>query len=561
MNADEVLEHCNSNLADIITPVKAEVLRDLLKEVNYDESKTEFLYKGFAEGFSLNFEGNTKVRKYADSLQLRVGSKLELWNKVMLEVEKKRYAGPSEEVPYEYFVQSLIGLVPKDKGTKTRLIFHLSYPKKRESVNAGIPKDVCSVQYPDFDEAIQLCIQAGKGCFVRKSDMASAFRHVPMNKSQWFLLIMKAEHPLTRKIYFLVDKCLPFGSSISCAIFQEVSNGIAFLVQVRIGKRLVNYLDDYLFAAYLRSECNEQIKIFLVVCRQINFPVSMEKTFWATQYLTFLGLLLDTVNQVVCITLEKVNKALELIEGFLCKKKATILMFQKLCGTLNFLCKCVISGKVFVRRLYAATENNNLKPHHHVRISAENKADLSLWQEFLRNPAVFCRPFLDSKEFNSLDIGMFSDASRNFKLGFRVLCGEDWTFGQWCNEFMTKYEPSIEYLELFAVTVAIIKWIKWFPNKRILLYYDNESVVWMINKTTSKCRYCMVLLQMIVLEALKQNVRIKAAHVRSEDNGRADALSRLDLARFWRLSAEYNTNEKPSEIPDSLWPLDKIWLR
>ena len=120
---------------------------------------------------------------------------MELWNKMMKEVELGRFAGPYEVPPFESFVQSPIGLVPKDKGLKTRLIFHLSYPRNGDSVNSGIPKEKCSVKYPDFDEAVRLCFREGTNCSIGKSDMSSAFGHVPMAKDQWWLLVMKAYHP------------------------------------------------------------------------------------------------------------------------------------------------------------------------------------------------------------------------------------------------------------------------------------------------------------------------------------------------------------------------------
>ena len=44
---------------------------------------------------------------------------------------------PLMSPPFEYFVQSPIGLVPKDKGKKMRLIFHLSFPKDGDSVNTA----------------------------------------------------------------------------------------------------------------------------------------------------------------------------------------------------------------------------------------------------------------------------------------------------------------------------------------------------------------------------------------------------------------------------------------
>ena len=54
--------------------------------------------------------------KKSPNLKIKVGSATELWNKVMTEVKARRYAGPYETVPFKYFIQSPIGLVPKDKG-------------------------------------------------------------------------------------------------------------------------------------------------------------------------------------------------------------------------------------------------------------------------------------------------------------------------------------------------------------------------------------------------------------------------------------------------------------
>ena len=193
----------------------------------------------------------------------------------------------------------------------------------------------------DFDEAVALCIHEGVGCSIGKSDMSSAFRHVPPRKDQWWLLVMKAMHLVMQKVWYFVDKCLPFGSSISCAIFQAISDAIAWIVAYRSRKPNVNYLDDYLFAAALKSLCERQIEQFLQICEEIRFPVALEKTYWGTTILTFLGLLLDTRRQVICIPMDKLVKALNWVEYFLNKrnKKATVLEFQKLCGILNFLCR------------------------------------------------------------------------------------------------------------------------------------------------------------------------------------------------------------------------------
>ena len=50
--------------------------------------------------------------------------------------------------------------------------------------------------------------------YAGKSDMSMAFRNVPLKIVDFKFLVLKAEHPVTGKVWYFVDKCLPFGSSI-----------------------------------------------------------------------------------------------------------------------------------------------------------------------------------------------------------------------------------------------------------------------------------------------------------------------------------------------------------
>ena len=544
---DMLLEQ-NLDLANIVTPVYADQLEIILNQARYDRIKTNFLVQGFRTGFSLGYQGPKKVRRFAPNLKLTIGSKLDIWNKVMVEVQAGRYAGPFDRPPFKYFIQSPIGLVPKDKGKKTRLIFHLSYPKDGESVNSGIPDELCSVKYPDFQQAVEICLRSGKGCHVAKSDMARAFRNVPMNKQSWKYLILKAQHPVTGKVFYFVDKCLPFGSSISCAIFQEFSNAIAFVVSHRTQAPLVNYLDDYMFAALMKAACDGQVHVFLDICERIGFPVSLEKTVWGSTWMIFLGLLLDTENQRVCIPVDKVDRAIDMIEYFLNKenKKVTVHQIQKLCGFLNFLCKCIVPGRVFLRRLYSTIAKPGLKQHHHVRITQENKQDLEIWRRFLRSPEVFAIPFIELGVIEAEDIDMYSDASGSMKKGgFGAYCGESWTAGKWDPIFMARCKPSIEFLELYALTVGVVLWIDRFKNRAINLFCDNTSVKNMVNKTVSGCKNCMVLLRVIVLYGLVHNVKIRVKYVSTKDNAKADALSRSQWKRFKDLGSRHELGIYP----------------
>ena len=283
----EILQFTNYDLTNVVTPVNVDEFQKLLKLSKFNGKRSEALINGFKFGFSIGYEGETEIQQKSAILKLFVGSKIELWNKVMKEVGLKCFAGPFGKIPFKNYIQSPIGLVPKDGRTKTHLIFHLLHLRlqkgvKQKSVNTNTPRELCNVNYASFDDAITLCIAEGKSCHIAKSDMDSAFRNLGIKAEHWPYLVMKAESPIDGKTYYFVDKCLPFGASISCALFQEFLDAVAHIVKFFTKKPLVNYLDDYFFAALLKAICNSQVSKFLEVCEIINFPVSAHKTFWGT---------------------------------------------------------------------------------------------------------------------------------------------------------------------------------------------------------------------------------------------------------------------------------------
>ena len=159
------------------------------------------------------------------------------------------------------------------------------------------------------------------------------------------------------------------------------------------------------------------------------------------------------------------------------------------------------------------------------------------------------------------EVDMYSDASG--KLGMGALCASEWMMQMWPTEFINRYRPSIEYLELFAVTAGVLTWLHKFKNRRIILFCDNRSVVDMINCTSTSCKNCMVLIRFIVLKGLMENVRVYTRHVRGVDNGFADSLSRNKLQEFKDLCKKYDkvVNDKPLPVPDAIWPIAKIWKK
>ena len=598
----------------------------MLSKAGYPANKIHFIHSGFTKGFDIQYHGPVDRQSTSDNIPLTVGTKTDLWNKLMKEVGLKRVAGPFEKIPYENFIQSPVGLVPKVGSDQTRLIFHLSYDFKNKglrSVNHYTPKELCSVRYRDLDYAVhtflKLCQdiltekqQAGCACanqpagrywlqnkwreqFINhkhcrhcrsysestilagKSDIKSAFRILGLSPESWRWLIMKAQDPETGFWFYFIDKCLPFGSSLSCAIFQKFSDALCFLTEsiLKVHRCLTNYLDDFLFIACTVLRCNFMIQKFLDLCSQLGIPISMEKTEWGTEIIVFLGILLDGRNLVLGVPLEKRERALELLTKIINQKKATVKDLQKLCGYLNFLGKAIFPGRTFTRRMYAKFSSvinqsvmpqdsyeYKLKQHHHIRLDQEFKLDCKVWIEFLKGDlqTAVTRPMVDilDKAATSKQLKFFSDASASKKLGFGALLDNRWIRGDWGCEFIEKYEPSIEFLELFTLCAGIFTWQdhESLVNNRVIIFCDNMAVVHMINDMSSKCPRCMSLIRLLALNNLKFNRRITANFVSTKDNFLSDALSHNQMLRFRKLGPEMNL--LPDEISKLVWPIANI---
>ena len=63
------------------------------------------MIQGFTQGFDIGYRGPLDRTDQADNLPFRIGTKLDLWNKVMKEVEAGHYAGPFKKLPGKYFIQ------------------------------------------------------------------------------------------------------------------------------------------------------------------------------------------------------------------------------------------------------------------------------------------------------------------------------------------------------------------------------------------------------------------------------------------------------------------------
>ena len=338
------------------------------------------------------------------------------------------------------------------------------------------------------------------------------------------------------------------------------------LIEFRTGRKrsITNYLDDFLFIAIAKWICNQMINSFLQLCTELNLPVTKEKTEWATTKLVFLGILLDGLRLLLCIPLEKKEKAIKLLDELTGKKKITVKQLQILTSYLNFLTKAIVLGHTFTRRIYSKFTglDKKLKPHHHVTIDKELRFDCEVWRVFLSNYELeaVCHPMMNIVEVAKV-LNFYTDASTKETFGMGGIFEEKWFYTQWLLGFIKNKKPSIEYLELLGVAAAVLTWSDQIRNKSFIIFCDNQAVVEMLNKMTSTCKNCMYLIRLITFDNLIHIQRIFARYIKSSQNDLADSLSRMQLNRFWKLVRDKNltVNKFPSEISPQVWSVTAIW--
>ena len=117
MPTEEIIQRFeNLDLNTISTPVNVTALKKLLVKSNYDVEKTKKILDGFENGFDIQYEGPIDRQDTTPNIPFSIGNSTDMWNKVMKEVQMRRYAGPFDRPPFKNYIQSPLGLVPNTGG-------------------------------------------------------------------------------------------------------------------------------------------------------------------------------------------------------------------------------------------------------------------------------------------------------------------------------------------------------------------------------------------------------------------------------------------------------------
>ena len=131
---------------------------------------------------------------------------------------------------------------PKNTQRNRRKIYHFSYPQG-SSINDHILKDALSLSYVQVDDAISILQSPGRGAFMTKTDLKSAFRLIPIHPNHLSLL------GIFWQSQYYVDMYLPFGLRSAPFLFNQLGDRLEWILESNYSLQHVLHILDYFFIA------------------------------------------------------------------------------------------------------------------------------------------------------------------------------------------------------------------------------------------------------------------------------------------------------------------------
>ena len=509
---------CNAKLiseANIVTPVSHNRLWNCLDGY----PSRDYIVSGFKFGFHTGVPHMNFVRANDVTSVKRARNRSIVIEKLNAELGHGRILGPYAVSPLPFACYSPLYAIPKSTPGKFRLIHDLSKPCGY-SVNDSIPEELKSVTYCNVMQVAESLVSRqndDRKTFMAKIDLADAYRCCPIHKDDWRYLGMQFEDKL------LIDICLPMGLSTSCAIFQSISNSLAWWFRRAFADcEMFNYIDDFLILAPNKERCQQALDGFLATLDYLGFPVSPQKTVLPCTHIEFLGLGIDSDSLSYFVPLSKREKYLREIDNLLSKKSHRVHTIQKLVGKLTFLCTTFLPGKALLAGLYGSL-SGILSSHKWAqrRINGDVRADMKVWQSFLNQSAgkPFRFIFSDSSDVTH---SIITDASGS--VGYGCVFDDMWFSGTWQDDWWKG--QNIALLELIPIYIALHLWIDKISDTVLSIQTDNEALVTMVNTFFSKEKLINALLKDLALLCMNNNVVLRTRHIAGCLNVVADNLSR-----------------------------------
>ncbi|RXN13000.1 poly [Labeo rohita] len=396
---------------------------------------------------------------------------------VKKEIDANFMIGPYAVPPFPIFRVSPIGVATRKFSGKKRLIIDLSSPHNSPfpSINSLIPLEEFSLHYHDVDQAITLIKDAGRGAWLAKVDITSAFKVMPIHPDFWHLFGIRWKN----EFYFAVR--LTFGCQSSPKIFDTLSEAICWILSNNYNiPYLIHLLDDFLIVSPPDSVPAAHLLTIQKLFSELGIPLAQDKTEGPSTSIEFLGINLDSQKFLASLPKEKIDRTIVIASTLLTNTSCSKRELLSILGHLNFAMRIIPQGRPFISHLLSlASSAHALEDRISITDSCRN--ELSLWISFLKqwNGLSF---FYSNLVSSPIDIQLYTDAAPS--VGFGGFLRGRWFASTWPPELadLPQQLSSSALFELYPLVAAASLWGKEWSATSIVVHCDNEAIVHCINK-------------------------------------------------------------------------------
>ena len=408
-------------------------------------------------------------------------------------------------------------------------------------------------RYSTVTDAVRLSFPR---CWYAKLDLSNCFLSFPL-------------HPMARPYlrfqlddrYYQFDR-MPFGLASAPRICTQLLSVVAHELTLR-GVTFVRYLDDFLFIAADHHTCAHMLSTALRVFTAYGLVVNPDKTEHPTQCITFLGIVLDSIQCILSVSQERCEELLQLMSEYKHTVTCSGHSLLSLIGKLSFAAQVMPGARPFMRRLLDAVSGH--RGHKLVRLPPSFQIDLRFWESRMlhwnrRSKWVTGAPWILVSDASLEGFGFhcWSIPSHiNIDSVPRHLIPGAGHYGYWskCHTEYTDSHRKIGWCEMFSALFALLTYASLMHDQSVILVLDNKSDVDIINRQATRSTRIALLLRAMFDICYQHNISISARHLPGVDNVLADFLSRQSLHQNIPLITWHshisNTANKTASVPSS----------
>ncbi|RXN02475.1 poly [Labeo rohita] len=343
---------------------------------------------------------------------------------VKKEIDANFMIGPYAVPPFPIFRVSPIGVATRKFSGKKRLIIDLSSPHNSPfpSINSLIPLEEFSLHYHDVDQAITLIKDAGRGAWLAKVDITSAFKVMPIHPDFWHLFGIRWKN----EFYFAVR--LTFGCRSSPKIFDTLSEAICWILSNNYNiPYLIHLLDDFLIVSPPDSVPAAHLLTIQKLFSELGIPLAQDKTEGPSTSIEFLGINLDSQKFLASLPKEKIDRTIVIASTLLTNTSCSKRELLSILGHLNFAMRIIPQGRPFISHLLSLASSAHALEDR-ISITDSCRSELSLWISFLKqwNGLSF---FYSNLVSSPIDIQLYTDAAPS--VGFGGFLRGRWFASTW----------------------------------------------------------------------------------------------------------------------------------